>query len=67
MTERFYLSMFKDDPEVLTVPEAAKLLRTGKNKAYELVREGRLRTVKVGGKILVPKLRLIEFLIAESS
>ena len=66
MTERFLLSMFKDQPEVLTVAEAAKLLRTGKNKTYDLVRTGRLRCVKVGGKILVPKMRLIEFLIAES-
>ena len=26
VSERVYLSMFKDEPEVLTVPEAAKLL-----------------------------------------
>ncbi len=67
MTEREYLSMFKDEPEVLTVPEVAKMLRIGKNKTYDIVREGRLRTVKVGGKFLVPKLRVIEFLMEQTS
>ena len=59
--------MFKDEPEVLTVPEVAKMLRIGKNKTYDIVREGRLRTVKVGGKFLVPKLRVIEFLMEQTS
>ena len=67
MSERYYLSMFKDQPEVLTVIEAAKLLRIGKNQAYDLVRSNKLRAVKVGGKILVPKLRLIDYLMAESA
>ena len=67
MTERYLLSMFKDDPEVLTVSETAKLLRTGKNKTYEVIRSGRLQSIKIGGKILVPKMRLIEFLISENN
>jgi len=67
MTERYLLSMFKDEPEVLTVSETAKLLRTGKNKTYEVIRSGRLQSIKIGGKILVPKMRLIEFLISENN
>ena len=67
MSERYYLSMFKDQPEVLTVIEAAKLLRIGKNQAYDLVRSNKLRAVKVGGKILVPKLRLIDYIMGESA
>jgi len=67
MSERYLLSMFKDEPEVLTVSETAKLLRTGKNKTYEVIRSGRLQSIKIGGKILVPKMRLIEFLISENN
>ena len=37
MTERYYLSILKDEPEVMTVMEAAKILRLGKNKTYDLV------------------------------
>ncbi len=66
MTERYLLSMFKDKPEVLTVKEAAKLLRTGQNKTYDVIKSGQLKTVKVGGKILVPKMRLIEFILKEN-
>lgn len=53
--------MFRNEPDVLTVPEAAKLLRIGKNQAYELVRNGRLGAIKLGKKIIVPKLSLIDF------
>ena len=67
MTEHYLLSMFKDEPEVLTVSETAKLLRTGKNKTYDVIRSGRLQSIKIGGKILVPKMRLIEFIISENN
>lgn len=53
--------MFRNEPDVLTVPEAAKLLRIGKNQAYELVKNGRLGAIKLGKKIIVPKLSLIDF------
>ena len=63
MTERIYLSMLKEYPEVLSVREVAKILRIGKNKAYNLVNEGRLSSIKVGGKTIVPKMCLITFLL----
>ena len=49
MSERLYLSILKDEPEVLTVNEEEKILRIGKNKAYDLVNGGRLSSIKVGG------------------
>ena len=66
MTERKCYSMLKDYPEVLTVPEAAKVLRIGKNKAYELAKTGKLSTIQLAGKILVPKTRLVAFLMGEN-
>ena len=56
-----YIEMFRNEPDVLTVPEAARLLRIGKNQAYELVKNGRLGAIKLGKKIIVPKLSLIDF------
>ncbi|MDD4493394.1 MAG: helix-turn-helix domain-containing protein [Eubacteriales bacterium] len=67
MTERNYLSIFRGEPEVMTVSEAAKLLRIGKNKAYALINSGKLSSIKIGGKILVPKLCLIGFLTDEKN
>ena len=50
-------------PDVLTVTEAARLLRIGRNAAYDLIRDGRLRAVRVGArKLLVPKAALLDFL-----
>ncbi len=66
MTERYLLSMYKNEPEILTVTEVARLLRIGKNKAYELVNSGRLGCIRIGGKIIVPKLKLIEFILGDS-
>ena len=67
MTERYLLSMFKDEPEILTVTEAARLLRIGKNKAYGLVNSGELSSIKVGGKILVPKMKVIDFILQKAN
>ena len=62
MSERLILSMLKDEPEVLTVSETAKILRIGKNKAYTLIKDGTLSSIRLGGKIIVPKMCLVSFL-----
>ena len=56
-----YTEMFRNEPDVLTVPEAAKLLRIGKNQAYELVKNGKLSAIKLGKKFIVPKSTLVDF------
>ena len=63
MSERKYLSMLKDEPEVLSVLDVARILRIGKNKAYGLINNGTIGSIKVGGKIIIPKIRLIAFLL----
>lgn len=49
-------------PLVLTVPEAAKQLRVGIGRCYELARCGRLRSIKIGKRILIPRASIFEFL-----
>lgn len=49
-------------PEILTVREAAELLRCGRNQAYDLIRRGDLHAVKVGRSLRVPKAALLCFL-----
>jgi excisionase family DNA binding protein len=41
------------DPITITVAEARKVLSIGNTKLYELIDEGRLRTVKLGRRTLV--------------
>ena len=49
-------------PLVLEVAEAAKILRIGIGHCYDLTRCGRLRNVKVGKRILIPRAAIFEFL-----
>lgn len=49
-------------PLALTVSEAGTVLRIGRSAAYELVRCGRLRSVRIGKKIIVPRDAICEFL-----
>ncbi len=55
--------MLKEYPEVLSVREVAKILRIGKNKAYGIINSEQLSSIKMGGKIIVPKMCLIQFLL----
>ena len=67
MNERYYLSMLKNEPEVLTVLEVADILRIGKNKAYDIVRDGKISSIKIVGKIIVPKMCLVQFLLDKNN
>ena len=50
-----------ENPETLKVREVAAILRCGKNQAYELVRDGRIRSVRIGRAIRVTREALDEF------
>ena len=51
-----------DLPVILRVEELMPILGIGRNIAYELVRSGRLRSIRVGRQVRIPKNALIEFL-----
>ena len=51
-----------DLPMILRVEDLMPLLGIGRNTAYELVRSGRLRSIRVGRQVRIPKNALIEFL-----
>ena len=51
-----------DLPMTLRVEELMPILGIGRNTAYALVRSGRLRSIRVGRQVRIPKNALIEFL-----
>lgn len=53
-----------DLPDVLTVEEAGRVLRLGRNSAYAAAADGRIPTVRIGRRKLVPKLAVIRLLEA---
>ena len=46
----------------ITVPEAAEMLGISKNFAYQLVREGKLPSIRFGKRILIPRAALEKIL-----
>jgi excisionase family DNA binding protein len=51
-------------PEVLTVREAAAILRVGRNQLYQAVTRGELGAVRIGRSIRIPKQALLDLLAA---
>ncbi|WP_159795434.1 helix-turn-helix domain-containing protein [Puerhibacterium puerhi] len=61
MTKREPLTVSEIAPVLYRVEEAAEALRLGRTIVYELIRCGRLRTVKVGTRRLVPVAAVREY------
>ena len=53
---------FDDLPLTLRVEDLMPILGIGRNSAYELVRSGQIRSVKIGRQIRVPKDAVVEYL-----
>jgi excisionase family DNA binding protein len=47
-----------DERVVLTVEEAGKLLGISRQSAYNAVKNGEIPTIKIGRRILVPRVQL---------
>ena len=54
--------MEQSDKMVYSVTEIAELLGIGRSKAYELVRSGTIPSLRLGRRIVIPKLALNRFL-----
>lgn len=54
--------MFKEYPDILTVSQVAEALGIGKKSVYTLIREKKLGHIRIGRKIIVPKVCLEDFI-----
>jgi excisionase family DNA binding protein len=52
-------AMFSGDRLVVTVAEAGELLGVSRAFAYELAARGELKTIRLGRRVLVPKVALL--------
>lgn len=53
--------MFKDYPDILSIPQVAQALGIGRKAAYALVNGNKLGAIHVGRTIRVPKMMLEEY------
>ena len=49
-------------PVTLRVEDLMAILCIGRNTAYELIRSGQIRSVRIGRQIRIPREALLEFL-----
>lgn len=54
--------MLENYKDVLTVKETKEILRIGFNKVYELLKNGDIRSLRIGKKIIIPKTAVVEYL-----
>ncbi|MEV6491497.1 helix-turn-helix domain-containing protein [Actinoplanes sp. NPDC051633] len=47
--------LITEPPRLLRVEDAAKLLNIGRSAVYDLIRSGRLRSVKIGKSRRIPR------------
>ena len=61
--DRLMEGVFDSYPDVVSVEEIRQMLRIGKNAVYALLKDGEIKSIKVGKRYIVPKKYVVEFLI----
>lgn len=54
--------MFEKYDDTLTVRELCKALNIGKNYAYEYLKKGVIKSIKIGKRYIIPKQYLIDYI-----
>lgn len=58
--------MFSEYPDVVSPEQLQKMLGgIGKTTAYKLLRGGKIKSVRIGRRYLIPKICVIEYLCGE--
>ena len=57
-----YKSVLKDCPDILTVEEMSKVLGISSKTGYKLLKENKIRNMKVGRSYRIAKIHLLSFL-----
>ena len=53
---------FDNYPDIVTPEDIQKMLRIGRNSVYYLLKQGKIKSLRVGKKYLIPKTSVINFL-----
>lgn len=56
------MDLLTNTPDVLTVMEVAQILKVGRTTMYRLVRDGKVKHLKIGRKVLIPMKYLRNFI-----
>jgi excisionase family DNA binding protein len=54
--------MFSHYPDIMSVNDLRSALGIGRTKAYELIKSGEIKSIKVGKSIKIPKAALLDYI-----
>jgi excisionase family DNA binding protein len=57
--------MFVEYPDVVEVADLQKMLKVGRNTAYNLLKENKIRSIRIGKVHKIPKVNIIKYLQSE--
>lgn len=57
---------FRDYPDVVSFDQMREMLHIGRNKAYTLIEQKKIRSIRIGRRHKIPKISVIEFLNQDS-
>lgn len=54
--------MFEEYPDVVTVDDLCLMLQIGRNSAYKLIKDKKIKSIQIGKIHRIPKVYIIEYL-----
>lgn len=62
------VEMFKNYPDVVTVPQVMEMLHIGKTKTYRLLKTGQIKSKKdESGYYIIPKIAVIDYVLKDEN
>ena len=58
--------MLKDYPDVVDISQLCDILKIGKNKAYQLIKQRKIKSLAIGKKIVIPKYNILAFMLMQA-
>ena len=66
MDKEYYETLFKDYPDVVKVYQLKEMLpKMGKNKIYDLLKNKKIHSKRIGRDYYIPKVSVINYLMAK--
>jgi len=54
--------MFKEFPDVVSIKQMRTMLGVGRNTAYDLIKENKIQSIRIGRVHKIPKANIIKYL-----
>lgn len=61
------IQMFSNYPDVVSIEQLQEMLDVGRNTAYKLVNEKKIKSINIGRVHKIPKVYIIEYIMANAS